>query len=183
MPGSTGQNQSPGHVFKGKRMPGHLGDVRRTILNLEVVRIDAERQLLLVKGSVPGSEGRDVVVRPAIEGPASTVVKQQPKARRPSRSRKAAAKPARSPPPSRAGEELRPHGTEDHQRQGRAPAPSPRRTTCSARDFNEALVHQIVVAFQANARIGTRAQKDRGEVATRPRSRGARRAPAARAPA
>ena len=65
VPGSTGQNQSPGHVFKGKRMAGHLGDVRRTISNLVVVRIDAERQLLLVKGSVPGSRGRDVVVRPA----------------------------------------------------------------------------------------------------------------------
>jgi large subunit ribosomal protein L3 len=65
--GSTGQNQSPGHVFKGKRMAGHLGDKRRTTLNLVVVRIDAERQLLLVKGAVPGSSGRDVLVRPAIK--------------------------------------------------------------------------------------------------------------------
>ena len=64
-PGSTGQNQSPGRVFPGKRMAGHLGDVKRTVPNLEVVRVDAERQLLLVKGSVPGSKGRDVVVRPA----------------------------------------------------------------------------------------------------------------------
>ena len=67
VPGSTGQNQSPAHVFPGKRMPGHLGDKRRTISNLIVVRIDAERQLLLVKGSVPGSKGRDVVVRPAVK--------------------------------------------------------------------------------------------------------------------
>lgn len=67
VPGSTGQNQSPAHVFPGKRMPGHLGDVRRTISNLEIVRIDAERQLLLVKGSVPGSSGRDVVVSPAVK--------------------------------------------------------------------------------------------------------------------
>ena len=66
-PGSTGQNQSPGRVFPGKRMAGHLGNVRRTILNLEVVRVDAARQLLLVKGSVPGSSGRDVLVRPAIK--------------------------------------------------------------------------------------------------------------------
>jgi large subunit ribosomal protein L3 len=73
-PGSTGQNQSPGHVFPGKRMPGHLGNVRRTIPNLEIVRIDPERQLLLVKGSVPGSSGRDVVVKPA--------VKAQPPARK-----------------------------------------------------------------------------------------------------
>ena len=64
-PGSTGQNQSPGRVFPGKRMAGHLGDVKRTISNLTIVRVDAERQLLLVKGAVPGSSGRDVVVRPA----------------------------------------------------------------------------------------------------------------------
>jgi large subunit ribosomal protein L3 len=64
-PGSTGQNQSPGRVFPGKRMAGHLGDVTRTVSNLTVVRVDAERQLLLVKGAVPGSSGRDVVVRPA----------------------------------------------------------------------------------------------------------------------
>jgi large subunit ribosomal protein L3 len=66
-PGSTGQNQSPGRVFPGKRMAGHLGDVTRTTLNLEVVRVDAERQLLLVKGAVPGSSGHDVLVRPAIK--------------------------------------------------------------------------------------------------------------------
>src|SRR5216110_42199 len=66
-PGSTGQNQSPGRVFPGKRMAGHLGDAIRTTLNLEVVRVDAERQLLLVKGAVPGSSGRDVLVRPAIK--------------------------------------------------------------------------------------------------------------------
>ncbi len=67
VPGSTGQNQSPGHVFKGQRMAGHLGDKRRTISNLQIVRIDAERQLLLVKGSVPGSSGRDVVIKPAVK--------------------------------------------------------------------------------------------------------------------
>jgi large subunit ribosomal protein L3 len=67
-PGSTGQRQSPGRVFPGKRMPGQLGNVRRTVQNLVVVRVDAERQLLLVSGSVPGSSGRDVVVRPAVKG-------------------------------------------------------------------------------------------------------------------
>ena len=67
-PGSTGQNQSPAHVFPGKRMPGHLGDKRRTIGNLQIVRIDAERQLLLVKGSVPGSSGRDVLIKLAVKG-------------------------------------------------------------------------------------------------------------------
>jgi large subunit ribosomal protein L3 len=80
VPGSTGQNQSPSHVFKGKRMPGHLGNARRTIINLEVVRIDAERQLLLVKGSVPGSKGRDVLVRSAAKGQRA-VVKAQPAAK------------------------------------------------------------------------------------------------------
>jgi large subunit ribosomal protein L3 len=66
-PGSTGQNQDPGRVFPGKRMAGHLGDVVRTVPNLVVVRVDADRQLLLIRGSVPGSKGRDVVVRPAVK--------------------------------------------------------------------------------------------------------------------
>jgi large subunit ribosomal protein L3 len=65
--GSTGQRQDPGRVFPGKKMAGHLGNVRRTIQNLVVVRIDAERQLLLVKGSVPGYAGRDIVVLPAVK--------------------------------------------------------------------------------------------------------------------
>jgi len=64
-PGSTGQNQDPGRVFPGKRMAGHLGDKRRTVSNLTIVRVDAERQLLLVRGAVPGSRGGDVIVRPA----------------------------------------------------------------------------------------------------------------------
>ncbi|HMM55660.1 MAG TPA: 50S ribosomal protein L3 [Candidatus Desulfobacillus sp.] len=67
-PGSTGQNQDPGRVFPGKRMAGHMGDVRRTTQNLLVVRVDEARQLLLVKGAVPGSRGSDVLVRPAVKG-------------------------------------------------------------------------------------------------------------------
>src|SRR5437879_11708707 len=63
-PGSTGMAQDPGRVFPGKRMAGHLGAAQRTMQGLEVVRVDAERQLLLIKGSVPGSRGRDIVVRP-----------------------------------------------------------------------------------------------------------------------
>ncbi|MGH8764435.1 MAG: 50S ribosomal protein L3 [Burkholderiales bacterium] len=66
--GSTGQRQDPGRVFPGKRMAGHLGNATRTTQNLTVVRIDAERQLLLIKGSVPGHDGRDVVVSPAVKG-------------------------------------------------------------------------------------------------------------------
>jgi large subunit ribosomal protein L3 len=66
-PGSIGMNQDPGRVFPGKRMSGHLGDVKRTQQNLEVIRIDVERQLLLVKGAVPGSKGSDLVVHPAVK--------------------------------------------------------------------------------------------------------------------
>jgi len=66
-PGSIGMNQDPGRVFPGKRMAGHLGDVKRTQQNLEVVRVDVERQLLLVKGAVPGSKGSDLVVHPAVK--------------------------------------------------------------------------------------------------------------------
>ena len=66
-PGSIGMNQDPGRVFPGKRMAGHLGDVKSTQQNLEVVRVDVERQLLLVKGAVPGSKGSDLVVRPAVK--------------------------------------------------------------------------------------------------------------------
>jgi large subunit ribosomal protein L3 len=66
-PGSIGQRQTPGRVFKGKRMAGHLGDARRTVQNLEVVRVDVERNLLLVKGAVPGPKGADVIVRPAVK--------------------------------------------------------------------------------------------------------------------
>jgi large subunit ribosomal protein L3 len=67
VPGSIGMAQDPGRVFPGKRMTGHLGDVKRTVQNLEVVRVDVERGLLLVKGAVPGHDGGDVVVRPAVK--------------------------------------------------------------------------------------------------------------------
>jgi len=65
VPGSIGQNQSPGRVFKGKKMSGHMGAVAATAQNLTVVRVDAERNLLLVKGAVPGARGGRVVVKPA----------------------------------------------------------------------------------------------------------------------
>ena len=65
--GSIGQNQSPGRVFKGKKMAGQMGNVRRAAQNLEVVRVDAERNLLLVKGAVPGAKGGDLIVRPAVK--------------------------------------------------------------------------------------------------------------------
>ncbi len=66
-PGSIGQNQSPGKVFKGKKMAGHMGNCRVTVQNLEVVRVDAERNLLLVKGAVPGARGGDLLVCPAVK--------------------------------------------------------------------------------------------------------------------
>ena len=66
-PGSIGQCQTPGRVFKGKKMAGHMGDERVTTQNLEVVRVDAERNLILIKGAVPGAAGGTVVVRPAVK--------------------------------------------------------------------------------------------------------------------
>ena len=67
-PGSIGQCQTPGRVFKGKKMCGHMGAERVTTQNLEVVRVDAERNLLLVKGAVPGAPGGDVIIRAAVKG-------------------------------------------------------------------------------------------------------------------
>lgn len=67
VPGSIGMAQDPGRVFPGKRMPGHLGAVKTTVQNLMVVRIDRERNLLLIKGAVPGAKGGEVVVRPSIK--------------------------------------------------------------------------------------------------------------------
>ncbi|MCM2132142.1 50S ribosomal protein L3 [Larsenimonas rhizosphaerae] len=66
-PGSIGQCQTPGRVFKGKKMAGQMGNVRSTVQGLEIVRVDAERNLLLVKGAVPGAPGSDVVVRNAVK--------------------------------------------------------------------------------------------------------------------
>lgn len=64
-PGSIGQCQTPGRVFKGKKMAGQMGNVQRTVQNLELVRIDEERHLLLVRGAIPGAPGGDVIVKPA----------------------------------------------------------------------------------------------------------------------
>jgi large subunit ribosomal protein L3 len=66
-PGSIGQNQTPGRVFKGKKMSGHMGNARSTVQNLEVVRVDAERNILLIKGAVPGHKGGRVIVCPAVK--------------------------------------------------------------------------------------------------------------------
>lgn len=67
-PGSIGQCQTPGRVWKGKKMSGHMGAERKTVQSLEVVRVDAERNLLLIKGAVPGAPGSRVVVQPAVKG-------------------------------------------------------------------------------------------------------------------
>ena len=66
-PGSIGQCQTPGRVFKGKKMSGHMGNVKRTTQNIKVVSVDTERNLLLVKGAVPGSKGGDVIISPAVK--------------------------------------------------------------------------------------------------------------------
>jgi len=66
-PGSIGQRQSPGKVFKGKKMAGHMGNVKRTIMSQQLVKVDAERNLLLVRGAVPGAAGSYVIVRQAVK--------------------------------------------------------------------------------------------------------------------
>lgn len=65
VPGSIGQNQTPGRVFKGKKMCGHMGNVRSTVLSLEVVRVDSERNLLLIKGAIPGAPGSRIEIKPS----------------------------------------------------------------------------------------------------------------------
>ena len=67
VPGSIGQNQTPGRVFKGKKMAGHMGAARCTVQNLQVVRVDSERHLLLIRGAVPGAKGGDVTIRPGVK--------------------------------------------------------------------------------------------------------------------
>ena len=76
-PGSIGQNQDPGRVFPGKKMAGQMGNVARTQQNLQVVRVDAEKNLLLIKGSLPGSKGRDVIIKASVkaDAPAATAGK------------------------------------------------------------------------------------------------------------
>jgi large subunit ribosomal protein L3 len=75
VPGSIGQRQSPGKVFKGKKMSGHLGNVRRTIQNQQIVRVDVERNLILVRGVVPGAPGGHVEIRPAVKKAQKEVAK------------------------------------------------------------------------------------------------------------
>jgi len=79
-PGSIGMAQDPGRVFPGKKMAGHMGAVKRTEQSLEIVRIDAERNLLLIRGAVPGSRGGDVMVRPAVRARRVASIKQGGKA-------------------------------------------------------------------------------------------------------
>ena len=73
-PGSIGQNQSPGRVFKGKKMSGRDGNSQRTIQNLSVIRVDIERQVLLIEGAIPGAPGSRVVVYPAVKKPMAVAV-------------------------------------------------------------------------------------------------------------
>lgn len=67
VPGSIGQNQTPGRVFKGKKMPGHMGNRRTTIQSLEVVKVDNEKNLLLIKGAIPGAPGARIEIKPAVK--------------------------------------------------------------------------------------------------------------------
>jgi large subunit ribosomal protein L3 len=96
-PGSIGQNQDPGRVFPGKRMAGHMGAGRSTVQNVEIIRVDAERQLLLIRGALPGSRGGGVTVKPTTR--ATRVVTAPPKpAAKAAGAKPAAAKPAEAKP-------------------------------------------------------------------------------------
>ena len=136
VPGSISMAQDPGRVFPGKKMSGQRGNVTKTTQNLDIVRIDEARQLLLVRGAVPGAKNGHVVVRPAVK--------------------------ARAQGRGQEGSELMQIDLLNDQGQSTSKVEAP--DTVFARDYNEALVHQIVVAFQANARLGTRAQLDRAMV-------------------
>jgi large subunit ribosomal protein L3 len=127
-PGSIGMNQDPGRVFPGKRMAGHLGDVNRTQQNLEIIRVDVERQLLLVKGAVPGLERLGPYCASSCQGGGIMELKL-----------------------------INEQGQESSRLQAS--------DSLFGREYNESLIHQVVVAYQANARSGNRAQKDRGQVA------------------
>jgi large subunit ribosomal protein L3 len=94
-PGSIGQRQTPGRVFLGKRMSGHMGTVRRTTENLKVVEVDMERNLLLIRGAVPGAEGGEVLVRPSL--------KAARQANRKTIAPSKVAPPAKAPNPAKAG--------------------------------------------------------------------------------
>ena len=104
-PGSIGQNQDPGRVFPGKRMAGHMGADHSTVQNVEIIRIDLERQLLLIRGALPGSRGGGVTVKPTVRA-ARAVVAPKPAAKsagaRPAAARPAAAKPADAKPAAKA---------------------------------------------------------------------------------
>jgi large subunit ribosomal protein L3 len=108
-PGSTGQAQDPGRVFPGKRMAGHLGAARRTVISLEIVRIDTERQLLMVKGAVPGSRGGDIVVKPTSRAARPVIASAKPAATKPApagaapKAAPAAAAPKAAPAPAAKG--------------------------------------------------------------------------------
>jgi large subunit ribosomal protein L3 len=99
-PGSIGQNQDPGRVFPGKRMAGHMGAARSTVQNVEIIRIDTERQLLLIRGALPGSRGGGVTVRPTTRA-ARAIVAPKPAAKvagaKPAAAKPADAKPAAKP--------------------------------------------------------------------------------------
>ena len=66
-PGSIGQRQTPGRVFKGKKMAGHLGDAKRIVQSQKIVKIDSERNLIMIRGGIPGAPGRHVVIMPAVK--------------------------------------------------------------------------------------------------------------------
>jgi large subunit ribosomal protein L3 len=96
-PGSIGQNQDPGRVFPGKRMAGHMGASRSTVQNVEIIRVDTERQLLLIRGALPGSRGGGVTVRPTTRAAKAVVAAAAKPAAKAGEAKPAAPKPAAKP--------------------------------------------------------------------------------------
>ena len=138
-PGSIGQCQTPGRVFKGKKMAGHMGDERVTTQNLEVVRVDSERNLLLIKGAVPGAAGG------AVDGPSFC-----------------------------EGVSVRFYGEMTMQLTVAGGKDIKVSEATFGREFSEALVHQVVTAYLAGGRAGTKAQKNRSASGAAAESRGVR---------
>ena len=155
VPGSISMAQDPGRVFPGKKMSGHRGDVTVTTQNLDVIRVDETRGLLMVKGAVPGAKNGFVTVLPAVKG--------QPLSPRPRRSQVMQ--------------------LELLNEQGQAASKFDAPETVFGREYNEALVHQIVVASRPMPVKARAPRRTASRSSTRPRSRSARRARAAPAPA
>ena len=160
-PGSIGQRQTPGRVFKGKRMSGHMGVRNRTIENLRIVEVDVARNLLLISGAVPGAEGGRVIVKPSVKA-AGQARRQKLMPNKAPAAAKGASAGKGAAPAAKGCQEVTPHEAPVKERH---PASDIQLSDVAfGRAYNEALIHQVVTAYQAAGRAGTKKQKSRAEV-------------------